>query len=365
MSTSPTYQQQARQGPGLEAILAGIRMTETGSYRGDYQMVGPRFNGHTYYGAYQMDTQTWPQWAALAGYGGADIRSPEAQDAVAAYIMNQYYLRYGSWDLASMAWFAGPAEASKVARRGYTNLTSILNPKIREYVQKVNDASRQAMSDPTGAFTAHIPAYQLAQTSAGGSWIMPVAGKSEYSNSFYVPRNNRTGIHGAIDIYATKGTPIVSPVSGKVLSTKKSDIGGYTVRILGDDGVTYYFAHMASQAVVSQGQHVNAGYHIGYVGNTGNARGTTPHLHFSMHLGSKLINPYSYLEASTHYGVTQTPDPAAVTSTTLGPQRSGVTGVLTNWLQGMSDAVRANATVEPSDETDTETPDKPNIPEMM
>jgi hypothetical protein len=137
---------------------------------------------------------------------------------------------------------------------------------------------------------------------------MPVAGANEYSNSFLVPRNNKSGIHGAIDVYAKKGTPVVAPVGGKVLSVRYSDIGGYTARILGDDGLTYYFAHLDGSAVVKAGSKVTAGTHIGFVGDSGNAKGTKPHLHFSIHKGNQLVNPYSYLQGSKNAGNYYAPD---------------------------------------------------------
>jgi len=327
---------------GLESVLAGVRKVESGSYQGDYQMRGPRYNGRTYYGAYQMPADDWGTWAAYAGIAGADMRSPAAQDAVAASMLLGYYDRFQSWDLAAMAWYAGPGEAGKVAARGYGGISTIRNPKIRDYMKEVDAAAQYAVEHPNEAYTVKIPAYQLAQASPGSGWVMPVAGANEYSNSFYVPRtNNKTGIHGAIDIYAEEGTPIVSPVAGRVIQTNTGELGGNTVRILGNDGVTYYFAHMAAHAVVSVGDIVHAGYHLGYVGRTGSARHTSPHLHFSMHLGSKLINPYTYLQGSSSVGVNAMPAASSM-ALDIGPQQT-VGGNTTSWLQKMSNAVRAGA----------------------
>ena len=90
----------------------------------------------------------------------------------------------------------------------------------------------------------------------------------------------------------------MSPVGGKVLSVKKGDIGGFTVRIRGQDGLTYYFAHMDQMSHLKVGQTVRAGNHIGFVGNSGSARRTSPHLHFSVKRGNTPVNPRTYLEGA-------------------------------------------------------------------
>jgi len=327
---------------GINEILSSMRNVESGSYRGNYALYGPRYGGRSYYGAYQIPTENWDQWAAAAGIAGADIRSPQAQDTVAAFIVTQYYNRFGDWDLAAMAWYAGPQQAAKVIRRGYDGIDSILNPKIREYVTSVRDHAIEASENPEIAETQRTARLRFAIATPGSGWMHPVAGKSEYSNSFRVPRSNKSGIHGAVDVYASKGTPIVAPVPGKVLSVKKSKIGGYTARIQGDDGVVYYFAHMDGAAVVTRGQRVQSGHHIGYVGNSGNARGTSPHLHLKMTKGGALVNPYSYLQESGTVGVAS-PSPSVddtklSASTGWTPARG-----LNEMLQSMSDAVRVNA----------------------
>ena len=353
MSTSPTFEPRQAQRPiTIHDVLAGIRNVESGSYRGNYSLSGPRFQGRSYYGAYQIGTENWSQWAALAGIPGADMRSQQAQDQVAGYIVSEYYARYKDWDLAAMAWFAGSQEAAKVLRRGYDGIESIQNPKIRQYVTDVRDRAIEAHENPEIAYTDRTANLRFAEARPGSGWVNPVAGKSEYSNSFRVKRtNNTSGIHGAIDVYADKGTPIVAPVAGKVLSTKQSKVGGYTARILGDDGVVYYFAHMDGAAVVGAGQRVQAGHHVGYVGNSGNARGTTPHLHLKMSRGGAMVNPYSYLQQSSTVGLAASTrsDDADVLAM---PQQSGMAGTMSSWLQNMSNEMRSSAleTVEPVEE---------------
>ena len=131
------------------------------------------------------------------------------------------------------------------------------------------------------------------------NWMFPVIGANKWSPGSWMPntQTHRGRTHAAIDIYADRGASIISPVSGHVRLAGEGNIGGNWVQILGDDGVVYYFAHMMSPTELSKGQKVNAGTVIGYVGNTGSASRTSPHVHFSMKRDGKAINPTSYLRS--------------------------------------------------------------------
>lgn len=113
------------------------------------------------------------------------------------------------------------------------------------------------------------------------------------------------GGHLGIDIFAPKGTPLVSCVNGvvsKISNIRNNRIGGNTINILGDDGKNYYYAHLDSvRNDLDIGDEVYKGMFIGTVGDTGNAKGTHPHLHFSVYKkdyrkGS--IDPWPYLNSS-------------------------------------------------------------------
>lgn len=335
-----------KQTVGLAHVLAGIRKQESGTFRGDYQQKGPFVGGAQLVGAYNINRRYWNDWTALAGIPGASIRSEDAQDRVAAYVVNSYYQRFGTWELAAMAWFAGPQEAAKVLRRGYVDTDSIQNPKIKEYVNTVLSNANTAMQPPNGAWVKHIPISELS-FSGDRSWVMPVAGTSEWGRGSWMPntKTHRGRTHAAIDVYAKEGTPIVAPVAGRVVSTKTGPIGGHTVRVLGDDGITYYFAHMANEAVVEDGSRVLPGYHLGYVGTSGSAQGTSPHLHFSMRDGNKVVNPISFLER----GATATQRMPTTDDVSLRQPGMPVAGPLTGWLQDLSSSIAGGSVVTPEE----------------
>lgn len=128
-------------------------------------------------------------------------------------------------------------------------------------------------------------------------FVFPVAGPHTYSDTWHAPR--RGHLHQGCDIFALSGTPCVACVSGRV-SLSSGGAGGIMLYIHGDDGHTYFYAHLRGYSGgIGSGTHVNAGNVVGYVGNTGNARGGAPHLHFEIHPnGGAAIDPYPILRAA-------------------------------------------------------------------
>lgn len=113
----------------------------------------------------------------------------------------------------------------------------------------------------------------------------PVAGPAKFSHDWGFPRYNPTPhLHQGTDIFAAFGTPIVASESGKILKKGSTGAGGISVWITSDSGTGYYYAHMQSWVKgLTAGQRVEKGSIIGFVGNSGNAAGTPPHVHFQIH----------------------------------------------------------------------------------
>ena len=136
------------------------------------------------------------------------------------------------------------------------------------------------------------------------SIIFPVNGPNSYINDWGFPRSGGRK-HRGNDIFAAMGTPVVATTNGVISKTSplEKGLGGITVWLYGEDDVAYYYAHLQKiEDGIVVGKRVKAGDVLGYVGNTGNARSTPPHLHLQIHPGDdKPINPYPYLVAVDPY----------------------------------------------------------------
>lgn len=137
---------------------------------------------------------------------------------------------------------------------------------------------------------------------AANQWVLPVVGytlTSRYGETSYLWSSYHTGL----DFSAPSGAEISSIAHGTVIETTYDTAYGNLVKVQLDDGTQIWYAHQSSFAV-SDGQEVNPGDLIGYVGDTGNTTG--PHLHLEVRLADGTedgddVDPY---EALQEHGVT-------------------------------------------------------------
>jgi hypothetical protein len=163
----------------------------------------------------------------------------------------------------------------------------------------------------------------------------PIIGAANYTDSFFAGRAN--GIHHAIDIFAPKHAAIVSATNGVITYVGyPQDSWGYQITIRDDDGFRYIYLHInndrpgtddgqggpmhAYAPDIKEGSRVYRGQHIGYVGDSGNAETTSPHLHLEIvkpeYSGYDVplegfVNPFTYLNSAQRLGVPATYPPLA------------------------------------------------------
>ncbi|MEL6984885.1 MAG: peptidoglycan DD-metalloendopeptidase family protein, partial [Actinomycetota bacterium] len=133
--------------------------------------------------------------------------------------------------------------------------------------------------------------------------VFPIGGPHDLPiiDSFGFPRMTGTPDehwHEGIDLFAPRGTPLIAAERGLVTRIGSGRLGGLKLWVIGESGTEWYYAHLDSFAPgLHNGQVVEAGELVGYVGNTGNAVGTPPHLHLQMHPdGGRPVNPYPLLK---------------------------------------------------------------------
>lgn len=145
---------------------------------------------------------------------------------------------------------------------------------------------------------AGLYALRLSRMPAPASLAMPVAGlkRSALNDTWHAARAPARR-HEGIDIFAKKGTPVIASTEGLVIRCGENALGGNVVWVLGPGGHHHYYAHLDQAASVAVGERVPAGKLLGYVGNTGNAKTTPPHLHYGVYADAGAINPYPLLAA--------------------------------------------------------------------
>ncbi|TCM65114.1 peptidase M23-like protein [Acinetobacter calcoaceticus] len=143
-------------------------------------------------------------------------------------------------------------------------------------------------------------AAQLKNTSLPKNFPIPVQGvKAKALTDTWGASRSQGRSHEGIDIMAPRGTKVYSTTDGIVASMKGNNLGGTVIWMLGPNNSWHYYAHLSGhRSGLKEGDFVSKGTLIGYVGNTGNARHTAPHLHYGLYLSGKgrgAVNPYPYL----------------------------------------------------------------------
>ncbi|HUF25699.1 MAG TPA: M23 family metallopeptidase [Gemmatimonadaceae bacterium] len=132
----------------------------------------------------------------------------------------------------------------------------------------------------------------------GASLAFPVSGRdSRAIRSFWgADRDGGRRMHQGVDIFAPRGTAVLAAADGFVSRVSTTSLGGRVIWMRDlERGQSLYYAHLDSQ-FVSSGTRVRAGDTLGLVGNTGNARGTQPHLHFGIYSrGEGAVDPFPFV----------------------------------------------------------------------
>lgn len=153
----------------------------------------------------------------------------------------------------------------------------------------VGETTLVIKSQDSDKAVAQLPLHRVKAVNSNekGELTFPVKGYgTEAVISVFGDKRGKTRLHQGIDIKAPKGTPIVATTDGFIERVKEGGSGGKQVYLRGAKGRLFYYAHLNSWSV-EEFAAVEAGQVLGTVGDTGNAKGTTPHLHFEIMLGKE------------------------------------------------------------------------------
>jgi murein DD-endopeptidase MepM/ murein hydrolase activator NlpD len=152
-------------------------------------------------------------------------------------------------------------------------------------------------------------------------YVFPVDGGASYVDTYGAGRSDiYDGWHHGDDLFAPLGTPVVAVANGKLSLVGWNQLGGWRLWLTDGDGNSFYYAHLAgySRWVLSH-PNVRAGQVVGFLGRTGDAFTTDPHLHFEIHPQTLLslgydgaVDPTTYLQKwrIVHVPAKEMPQPA-------------------------------------------------------
>ena len=130
-----------------------------------------------------------------------------------------------------------------------------------------------------------------------GNPVVGAENNSYHARSFWYYPWGRSGTHKGVDVLASIGTDVKSTTGGLVLYTGQLAMGGKVVLVLGPKWRLHYFAHLHTMNT-SSFRWCSAGSIIGTVGDSGNAKGKPPHLHYSI----VTLIPYPWRMDGSHQG---------------------------------------------------------------
>ena len=139
-----------------------------------------------------------------------------------------------------------------------------------------------------------------------GGYVFPVYGPASFGDTFGAPRADVSGgWHHGEDIFAPFGSPLLAVADGTLFSVGWNDIGGWRLWLRDEQGNEFYYAHLSAYSSLAiDGQRVHAGDVVGFLGKTGDAERSVPHLHFEIHPVGLLalgydgaVAPYPFLLA--------------------------------------------------------------------
>lgn len=182
-------------------------------------------------------------------------------------------------------------------------LRSDLNRQLKREADRLpRSTSAQQGTRPQRDTAFAEKALALFAPLSGTALQMPVVGIRSVNlyDSWGDPRDGGRRPHRGIDIFAPRGTAVIAVTDGIISYIGNQPKGGHCLWLTTESGTSFYYAHLDRWAAgLYEGMEVQRGEILGYVGNTGNALTTPPHLHFGVNQNDEMVNPFPILARAT------------------------------------------------------------------
>jgi hypothetical protein len=175
-----------------------------------------------------------------------------------------------------------------------------VHPKAKQRVHHRPAPSTEAVAEAAGLPLEATPPLH------GGPYVFPVTGVAYFGDTYGAARSDVPGgWHHGDDIFAMLGTPVVAVADGTLNRVGWERLGGWRLWVRDRYGDEFYYAHLSGYSKLAlNSTRVKAGEVLGFIGNTGDAFTTVPHLHFEVHPRNLLhlgyngaVDPTRYLDS--------------------------------------------------------------------
>jgi murein DD-endopeptidase MepM/ murein hydrolase activator NlpD len=240
--------------------------------------------------------------------------------ALAVHLLEKHAgLPAGTVLLISFAGLPGPASEPAATPMPVQPASSVAVPSLspKTSVAAEQHSTKKAKGKHKGPL--HHAPWNVTPPLEVSHYVFPVTGTSSFVDTYGAFRGDVPGNwHHGDDIFAPLGTPVVAVADGTVNRVGWQRVGGWRIWVVDEKHNRFYYAHLSGYSpAVIHSKTVKAGEVIGFVGNSGDAFTTSPHLHFEIHPRrfrkwgyDGAVDPTRYLQSWSHLRHVHAPRPA-------------------------------------------------------
>ncbi len=224
--------------------------------------------------------------------------------------------------------------ATSTTRPGDTSASTVAPASLSagQVDAVLRDQQRSGASSTGALIEALRPLQNLGMTAQEalvlGMGQFPILGLANWTDDWLDYREGPpVHQHQGTDVFSAFDTPVRAPVDG-IIRFEDSGLGGKGVIVTAPDGTFYYLAHLKGFSPgLTNGARVKQGDIVGFNGDSGNAKGGAPHVHFEVHPGGgAAVNPKPFLDAWVNAALARVPGVLASfqpTTTDAAPEGDG------------------------------------------